>query len=773
MADKLKPISTPLEKQEAEAPGASRRQFFQRALALASAIAVVEPLSAQQTQPSCPAQPTGGVTGTAQSGAQLPTIGEIARDANGVLRATVTIRDEDKWVWTASANKNDPGNFYAQPYCPNSAERMRFFSGAVTGGNQVWPGTAEKGIPTAGPTLRASVGDLVNITLLNQVDIKNFPNTLDLAEQGKSQGCDVSTTLVGPIGNQTRQQVYPLRDKEPDCLHGSSSGNLHFHGFHVTPGTVGDNVLVQIRPSPRDPRTNAPVVTEKSVKASFDQVFDMTGHGHGPKTWRELPKPYTDQQETLLKQYDLKVPIAHLWEADQKAIAAGEWAQYYIGAYPNAFRITEYNKPLGPGGPPAVMGQAPGTHWYHSHKHGSTALNSFNGMSGVFIVEGQYDRDLNRFYNGKGPGGTGLQQHVMVIQQYAAALNLMSAQGSPAPNAQGTTKEPLVFVNGVHQPYVTMRPGETQLWRMLNACAQVQVGITGITPVPSASAVAQGQVTYKQIAQDGVQFHQKNFDLPSNTNPAFRLSAGNRADLLVQAPSTAGTYSMNIATYPFPGVLNSPAPTTTLVTIQVAGAPIAPMGFPNGTDYPTFPQFLTDIDPRTIFIRREIVFNSLQGIGHANPGPNGTLPPQHTINGGQFENDVINQIMELGTAEEWTLKNTTTIVQHPFHIHINPFQIVEVFDPSLDPNIDPENPYASKQCFVPLQAPYKWWDTIGIPAAVTAKSIVIPGHVKIRHRFDDFTGMYVFHCHILAHEDRGMMQLVQVVSNKTTVQHYH
>jgi FtsP/CotA-like multicopper oxidase with cupredoxin domain len=42
----------------------------------------------------------------------------------------------------------------------------------------------------------------------------------------------------------------------------------------------------------------------------------------------------------------------------------------------------------------------------------------------------------------------------------------------------------------------------------------------------------------------------------------------------------------------------------------------------------------------------------------------------------------------------------------------------------------------------------------------------------MRSRFVDFTGLYVFHCHILAHEDRGMMQLVEVVSNETIQQHH-
>ena len=58
------------------------------------------------------------------------------------------------------------------------------------------------------------------------------------------------------------------------------------------------------------------------------------------------------------------------------------------------------------------MGQAPGTHWYHAHKHGSTAIDVANGMVGAFIIEGaSYDDELNKFY---GAGWTRTQP-VMVI----------------------------------------------------------------------------------------------------------------------------------------------------------------------------------------------------------------------------------------------------------------------------------------------------------------------------------------------------------------------
>ena len=98
------------------------------------------------------------------------------------------------------------------------------------------------------------------------------------------------------------------------------------------------------------------------------------------------------------------------------------------------------------------MGQCPGTHWYHAHKHGSTALNSLNGMSGVFIVEGDFDDQLRSFYQ------PGLEEKVLVLQQLGPGLNLLT---TPAPNAsrQGSQVASAIFVNGMVEPVVTMRPG--------------------------------------------------------------------------------------------------------------------------------------------------------------------------------------------------------------------------------------------------------------------------------------------------------------------------
>ncbi|HEY5027602.1 MAG TPA: multicopper oxidase domain-containing protein, partial [Candidatus Angelobacter sp.] len=167
-------------------------------------------------------------------------------------------------------------------------------------------------------------------------------------------------------------------------------------------------------------------------------------------------------------------------------------------------------------------------------------------------------------------------------------------------------------------------------------------------------------------------------------------------------------------------------------------------------EFPQQPSFLSDI---TSWSESRTIKYEMTGVG-----------AQPTINGKKFEEGVVNEIMLLGTQQEWTIENWSAAgnVRHPFHIHVNPFQIVELFDPTT-----------MTQPLV-LPAPWVWWDTFAIPIAkkdaTTGK--ITPGYFKMRTRFADFAGKFVDHCHILAHEDRGMMQLVEVIDNKTVVKHH-
>lgn len=117
-----------------------------------------------------------------------------------------------------------------------------------------------------------------------------------------------------------------------------------------------------------------------------------------------------------------------------------------------------------------------------------------------------------------------------------------------------------------------------------------------------------------------------------------------------------------------------------------------------------------------------------------------------------------------GTADEWTL--TSKFADHPFHIHVNPFQIVKILDPT---SRDVSLPTA-KDIVKPKSDETTWYEDPQYPGlkGVWKDTIwVKQGYqVVVRTRYERFDGTFVLHCHILEHEDKGMMQKIQIVSPK-------
>jgi FtsP/CotA-like multicopper oxidase with cupredoxin domain len=603
-----------------------------------------------------------------------------------------------------------------------------------------------------GPTLRARLGDMVEISFLNQIDDNLFPYTFvtDSLPGFSDFGCDKS----GTRDPKTHKfMTYPGDDKFPNCFHGSSTANIHFHGTHTSPDGLGDNVLVQVLPQVKQPGTQVPWTT------IFNKMFDS---GKIPQVWADMPADYKQQQEDLINQHDKDAtaaalnnklrPPSSLWAADKKMIDAGLWPQYLVGAFPNFFQIPDYSSGN------YKAGQAPGTHWYHAHKHGSTSLHILNGLAGVFIIEssheGGYDHVIRKFYDW---GETyGNHEKIMVFQEYETIQNL-ERQGAGV--SRGIKQ---VLVNGLLRPTITMAPGEVQFWRLVNATEGNGPGIIQNNLFQTAG------FTFKQTAQDGVQFSPDNYNnQPFLTAKAsngmvpngLTLAAGNRADLLVQAPATAGT-----AAVPFK------SGGQILFFVQVTGSPVTE---PNGafpTTWAEMPKFLSDL-PRpglnnVINQNSPVKFQWEDGRAGVGLAP---FPPHFMINGKQFgqTGEVIDQCMPLDGLQDWVLENYTTLA-HPFHIHINPFQVIAIDTPTGRGQYSQYRPTGG----------FIWQDTIAIPPAKIStvaitdpvskpviKQItnVTPGRITIRQTYLDFTGTYVLHCHILAHEDRGMMQLVRVV----------
>src|SRR5215207_5822483 len=153
---------------------------------------------------------------------------------------------------------------------------LRFFEGYNAANpadaSQQWPSNKDlvgndvpANAPVPGPTFRANVGDTIQITFLNQVKVGHFSNSLDKGERGETPGCD-ETPLDQRLPNfPPDKKWYPYEDTFPNCFHGSSTTNIHYHGTHVTPSTTGDNVLIFIRPSEK--------VVENDVEALFRELF--------------------------------------------------------------------------------------------------------------------------------------------------------------------------------------------------------------------------------------------------------------------------------------------------------------------------------------------------------------------------------------------------------------------------------------------------------------------------------------------------------------------
>jgi FtsP/CotA-like multicopper oxidase with cupredoxin domain len=107
-----------------------------------------------------------------------------------------------------------------------------------------------------------------------------------------------------------------------------------------------------------------------------------------------------------------------------------------------------------------------------------------------------------------------------------------------------------------------------------------------------------------------------------------------------------------------------------------------------------------------------------------------------TVDGKIFDPARIDQRVRLGAVEEWTIRNTHEHDDHIFHIHTNPFQVIEIGGQP--------------------QADRPWRDTAVVPRPAKGGSIVI------RSRFLDYTGVFMMHCHMMNHEEMGMMQAVEV-----------
>lgn len=332
----------------------------------------------------------------------------------------------------------------------------------------------------------------------------------------------------------------------------------------------------------------------------------------------------------------------------------------------------------------------PGVFWYHPHHHGIAADQVFGGLYGAIIVEDSRPIDVVR-------------ERVLIVSDMtfdAAGQISAASQMEKMSGREGAT----LLLNGQLGATMVAQPGDRERWRIINACTSRYLDLR----LDGQFLQLLGNDSGRLAAPETVQ--------------QLLLLPGNRADVLVTM--SAGTTSLRAVprdrgSAGGMGGVSSSSPTT-LATLAVSGATSAAL--------PRVPPQVIPRDLRSArpdATRRLTLAMPMGGMGGSNGGG-------FTIDGRSFDPSRIDQNVSAGAIEEWTIANNSPM-DHPFHLHVWPMQVIRVGSQTIGPAV--------------------WQDVVNIPARRSS---------VVRIAFEDFTGTSVFHCHILDHEDQGMMGLIDV-----------
>jgi suppressor of ftsI len=354
------------------------------------------------------------------------------------------------------------------------------------------------------------------------------------------------------------------------------------------------------------------------------------------------------------------------------------------------------------------LDQPPGLYWYHTHPHGESYQQSLDGMSGAIVIDGMEryvpevrnlrERILilrDRVVHKDDPAGSGLRRRVGIPEKGCS----ISSESSEVP-------ERVFTVNGVLRPAIDIAPGERQFWRIVNASPDLYADLK----IDSES--------FEIVALDGMPlaFHDPKRRTES-VGHVFVPPAG-RVEAIVTGPSVGAHVSLR----------------TLCIDTGPDGDPNPAMAL---ADLVALPQTTVKTAP-ALPHRHATVYKA---ISPAQIASTERSPPDFTvtftedkkgfyINGKKFGMaDPPMVTVATGAYRHWRVVNSTNEL-HPFHIHQVHFLF---YSQNRDHVVQPE-----------------WLDTVNVP---------VKGSVDLMMDFTDpiIRGVSLFHCHLLSHEDKGMM----------------
>ena len=346
----------------------------------------------------------------------------------------------------------------------------------------------------------------------------------------------------------------------------------------------------------------------------------------------------------------------------------------------------------------------PGLFWYHTHPHGESDRQVLDGMSGAIVIEGmeRYAPQVGR-----------LRERVMVVRgrdiehdPKAAELRRVAEIPSKGCGGEPEAAGEIFTVNGALRPRIEIAPGERQFWRIVNA-----------SPDRYLDLQLDGQ-TLEIVALDGMPLAYHEPKAPTRTTNHLLLAPAGRLEAIVTGPPR-GTHSALRTLCVDAGPDGDPHPEMILAEL-VQPSSKAPPTQAHTIDHRPPRYKPIDVGPLKKGAPNFIVTFTEDKNGFY-------------INGRKFAPDAAPMTSApIGTYQHWRIVNQTAEL-HPFHIHQVHFLA-----------------YAEND--VPLKHP-EWLDTVNVPYR---------GSVDVILDFTDpvIKGMSVFHCHLLNHEDKGMMAKV-------------
>jgi FtsP/CotA-like multicopper oxidase with cupredoxin domain len=352
-----------------------------------------------------------------------------------------------------------------------------------------------------------------------------------------------------------------------------------------------------------------------------------------------------------------------------------------------------------------------GTYWYHPHVHHSIARQVWAGLVGLLIVRGELDEI---------PEIRDSDEEFLVLKDFGLHANGELLTPDPTPQVMQGREGDLILVNGELNPTFRISKDGLLRLRLLNASVARYYRLQ-----------LEDHPMYL-IATDGGPI-----DEPFEMRELL-LAPGERAEVLVRGERSPGRYRLmnlpyrrfNMGMMGGGGMMCGMGRMRGTTISSNESVVLATLEYRERERSLALPSRLVPVEPLlNATLVRQLVFS------HSMMGMDGDA---FTINGSPFDPERTDTVVKVGTVEEWEIVNGGGMMMdfdHPFHIHTNQFQVVSE---------DKRSPR------------FRAWRDIA--------NVRMGGSVRIRIPFRDFPGRTVYHCHILDHEDLGMMAVIEMRS---------